>query len=79
MLNAIKELGELVIQKERREILDTLVEDSRASADFKKMITINIKLEKGICLFLGTSLEDYKEERKLKYLYRRGSASGGKL
>ncbi len=79
MLSAIKDLGELVIHREEKDDLDIFVEDPNATGNYTQVITINIEQNGETLRFVGVELEDYDSQKKMRYLYRRGSANGPDL
>lgn len=76
MLAAVKEIGELVIEKEGRQLLEVLVEDPNSSGNYKHIITINLEEKGGQFCFRGVEREEYDRTRVMKYLYRKGSGTG---
>lgn len=77
MLEAVKDLGQLVIEKEGRQLLDVLVEDPNAGGGYRHVIAINLREENGAGLaFCGVEREEYDSARVKRYLYRKGSAGG---
>ena len=79
MLTAIKELGELIIERERRDLLDILVEDPNINGTYTKVITIMFAQKNGEIDFLGVEQEQYDNSKKMKYLYKSGAANSSDL
>lgn len=79
MLGAIKDLGELIIKREEKDVLEVLVEDPDSTGNYKNVITICFKQENGELIFSGTELEEYAESKIMKYLYRSGAKNGSDL
>lgn len=75
MLTAIRELGDLVIAKEKKSALAVLVEDPNAAGNYNTVVTIDIDEKEGGFRFLGVNLEDYDSSKIGGYLYRRGAAT----
>lgn len=79
MLSAIKELGELIIEREKRELLDVLVEDPNSNGNYTKVITIVFVLNDKKVEFSGVEQEQYDEYKRMKYLYKSGAATSSDL
>lgn len=76
MLEAIKDLGELVIKREKKTPLESLVEDPNSNGKYKNVCIIMLKRDEEKISFSDVELEEYEENRKMKYLYRSGSGNG---
>lgn len=76
MLDAIKQLGQFVIEKHGKDALDILVEDPDSTGNYTRVITIEIKQNKDDFILSEVGLEKYDKTKKLKYLYRKGAANG---
>jgi len=79
MLSAVKEIGQLIIEREGRELLEVLVEDPDSSGNYKKVITIVLEQRGSKWEFAGVELDDYEKTKIMKYLYRSGAANGADL
>ncbi|MGI6486298.1 MAG: TIGR02556 family CRISPR-associated protein [Tepidanaerobacteraceae bacterium] len=75
MLSAIKELGELIIEREKRELLDVLVENPNSGGYYTKVITIVFEVKDKMMVFSGVELEQYDNYKIMKYLYKSGAAN----
>ncbi|MBC7321399.1 TIGR02556 family CRISPR-associated protein [bacterium] len=76
MLEAVKELGELVLEKEKKDILTSLVEDPNSNSRYNNVCIIKFKKERDNLYYQDVEREEYKKDYILKYLYRSGSANG---
>ena len=76
MLDAIKDIGEMVIKNENRDILFVLIEDVNANGKYNNCVTIILKKDGESVRYLSTELEEYTKNKILKYLYKPGSANG---
>lgn len=77
MLGAVKELGQHIIDINKKDVLDVLIEDPNSTGNYKNVITINLEQNgQDVVSFLNTKLEDYDNTKKMEYLYRRGSGTG---
>ncbi|MGC8970985.1 MAG: TIGR02556 family CRISPR-associated protein [bacterium] len=76
MLEAVKELGELVIKRENKDILESLVEDPNSNGKYKNVLTITFKKEENNLYFSDVEVEEYKRDYIMRYLYRSGSGNG---
>lgn len=79
MLSAIKELGELIIEREGRELLDILVEDPNSNGNYNKVITIVFAQKNKSVEFLDVEQEQYDNYKKMRYLYKSGAANSSDL
>lgn len=75
MLSTIKELGELIIEREKRELLDILVEDPNSNGSYTKVITILFTVKDKTVEFSGVEQEQYDDYKRMKYLYKSGAAN----
>jgi len=75
MLEAIKELGELNIKEEGKEILSVLVENPFPQVQPKKEY-LNLLVCFQNNQFDRVFIEEFDKNRIMKYLYRKGSANG---
>lgn len=76
MLGAVRELGELVMKKEGKGELDVLVEDPGSGGNYKYVLVINLERKNGDFHYTGVEREEYDKSKLMKYLYRKGSATG---
>lgn len=75
VLSAIKELGQIIIEREKRELLDVLVEDPNSNGSYTKVITIVFTVNDKKVEFTGVELEQYDAYKRMKYLYKSGAAN----
>lgn len=76
MLEAVKELGELVLEREKKDILASLIEDPNSNGKYNNLCIIKFKKEGNALDYLDVEREEYKRDYITKYLYRSGSANG---
>lgn len=76
MLTAVKEIGELVIEREGREPLEILVEDPNANGRYKNVAAIVFAQQGERLEFAGVEQEEYETVKKMRYLYKSGAANG---
>jgi CRISPR-associated protein Csh1 len=76
MLEAVKELGELVIQRENKNLLESLVEDPNSNGKYNNVCVITFEKEGDNLYFSDVEREEYKRDYVMRYLYRSGSANG---
>lgn len=76
MLEAVKELGELVLEREKKDILASLIEDPNSNGKYNNLCVIKFKKEGNALYYLDVEREEYKRDYITKYLYRSGSANG---
>ncbi len=75
MLTAIKELGELIIERENRDLLETLVDDPNSTGSYTTVITIVFTKNDEEVEFSYVAQEQYDKSKKMKYLYKSGAAT----
>jgi len=85
MLEAIKEIGEYILKTEKRDLLETLVEEINPKSTFSQTLpkgryhnaaVIVLNKSDGIYIFQSVVLEEYFESKKMQYLYRKLSGHG---
>ncbi len=69
MLDAVKNLGQFIIEDESLDVEDILVEKSKLR-NVKKTICVVFKKENNNILFDNVHMEDYDDSKAGKYLYR---------
>lgn len=79
MLSAIKQLGQLIIERDSKDALDILIEDPDSSGNYNNVIIIEIEQNKDDFILSGVGLEQYNKAKKMKYLYKKGAANGADL
>ena len=72
MLTALKEIGEILLDKENRSEIDILLENPDSSGRYK--IVWALEFDKDLN-FKGISVEEFKGEKPHIYLYKRASGS----
>ncbi|HPO82377.1 MAG TPA: TIGR02556 family CRISPR-associated protein [bacterium] len=77
MLEAVKELGDMVLEKEKKSYLESLIEDPNANGKYNSICVIVFEKTDGDLSFLDVELEEYKRDYKMKYLYRTGPSGSG--
>lgn len=75
MLTAIKELGELIIEREDRDLLETLVDDPNSTGSYTTVITIVFTKNDEEVEFSYVAQEQYDRSKKMRYLYKSGAAT----
>jgi len=76
MLEAVKEIGEIVIERKNKNLLESLVEDPNSNGKYKYVCAIVSKKDGANVYFLDVQREEYKKDYVMKYLYRSGSGNG---
>ena len=76
LLNAIYKLGKLYIEKENLDELEVLLDDKKIGA----VLSINFfKESEGYLSYDKIIQEEYDENKKIKYLYKKGSSNGADI
>lgn len=76
MLEALKELGDIILEKEKKSPLESLVEDPNANGRYNNVCVIVLEKYEENLKFIDVELEEYRRDYKMRYLYRSGSANG---
>lgn len=76
MLEAVKELGDLVLEKEKKSSLESLIEDPNANGKYNHVCTIIFEKTDDNIRFSSVEVEEYRKDYKMRYLYRSGAANG---
>jgi len=77
VLAAVKDLGQLVIEKEGRRLLDVLVKDPNGGGNYQHVVTIKLREVNGAgFVFCGVEREEFDSAKVQRYLYRKGPARG---
>ncbi|MFY1112937.1 MAG: TIGR02556 family CRISPR-associated protein [Methanosarcinaceae archaeon] len=82
MIEAMKEIGEYVIEKENKNINDIvgiIVENPASNETYKHVFCVNITKNKNDLEFKGIEHQEYSKEKISKYLYKRGSSKGSDI
>lgn len=74
MLEAVKELGDLILEKEKKSFLESLIEDPNSNGKYNSVCVITLEKTDDNIIFSDVELEEYKKDYKMKYLYRSASA-----
>ena len=76
MLDAVKELGDCILDRENKDKLTILLEPLyKANQEEPRLLTIDIDITTAP-QYLGISIEPYRTDKIEKYLYKRGSSRG---
>ena len=79
MIQAIKELGELKLQWEGKNITDLLpifIDNPNQDGNYPKTLVIIFEKKEGKYTYGGIDIEDISESKIEKYLYKRGASQG---
>ncbi|HPZ39974.1 MAG: TIGR02556 family CRISPR-associated protein [Atribacterota bacterium] len=76
MIEAVKEIGEIIIQKEKKDLMEIMVEDPNISGKYTQVVIIILEKRDNQVLFGEVDIEEYDSSKKMKYLYRSGAANG---
>ncbi|SNX53630.1 TIGR02556 family CRISPR-associated protein [Thermoanaerobacterium sp. RBIITD] len=76
MINAVKELGEMIIKAENKSLLDVLIEDPNSNGTYNNIVTINFIVDNGDIQFDGVKVEQYERSKLSKYLYTSAGGNG---
>lgn len=71
MITAVKEIGELIIKKENKSLVEIVVEDPAANEKYKHVLTIVFERDRDGIRYKDVELENYSKAKIMKYLYRR--------
>lgn len=75
MLEAIKELGEIIMEKEKVDELSSLLEDPNSTGKYKDIITITFVKNADAWELKDIEMEEHDRNKALKYLYRPGPSN----
>lgn len=76
MLEAIKDLGEMVLKKEKKDRLSIFVENINSNGRYNTCLAIMLKENDGEFQYDNVEEEPFSIEKRLKYLYRSGKGNG---
>jgi len=76
MIEAIKEIGEIIIQREKKDQMEIMVEDPNISGKYTQVVTIILEKRGNQVSFEEVDREEYDSSKKMRYLYRSGAANG---
>jgi len=63
MLDAIKDIGEMVIKNENRDILSVLIEDVNVNKKYNNCVAVILEIDGGDVRYLSTEPEKYSHEK----------------
>lgn len=75
----MKEIGEYALEKEKKDINDSLsilVEDPASKENYKHVFCIKISSNSEGFEYKGIEHQEYSKEKIVKYLYKNGSSRG---
>lgn len=75
MIEAIKELGEMIIEKEETNELNSLLEDPNSNGKYNNVITISFIKSEDTWNLLDVEREEYDKEKAFRYLYKSGPSN----
>ncbi len=76
MLDAVKEIGDIVLGKKISDPLETLLEDPNAEGKYKNVFCLTFEEKEGKYQYKGIEREEYSIDKIVKYLYRSGPKNG---
>ncbi|MDI6618629.1 MAG: TIGR02556 family CRISPR-associated protein [Clostridiales bacterium] len=76
MINAIKNLGEMVIETENKKLLDVLIENPNSGGSYKNVITIDFVISDTDIEYNGVNIEQYDSAKVSRYMYTSGGGNG---
>lgn len=79
MIEAVKEIGKIIIQREKKDLMEVMVEDPNANGKYKQVVTIVLEKKGNQVLFREVDREEYDSSKKMRYLYRSGAKNGPDL
>lgn len=75
MLEAVKEIGKIILKKSGRSEMQTLIEDPNANGKYPHVCAIIVNLSNSKRCF-DVQIEDYTRDKVERYLYRKCKGSG---
>jgi len=75
MLDAVKEIGDILLKKNIKNQIENLIEDPNANKRYNNVFCLTFE-ENHEIKYIGIEPEEYESDKKTKYLYRSGSANG---
>lgn len=73
MMTAIKEIGQMIIEKENKNNLDVMIEDPNIKGTYNKVLCITLEKMYTKYTYNGIAIEDYDKSKVPRYLYRGGA------
>jgi len=77
MIEAIKDIGEYVLEKEGKDPLDVLIDDPASNPTYRNILTVDCVENNGLFEFKRVGIEPYSKEKRKRYLYKKGSGARG--
>uniref|UniRef100_A0A7C3MJC0 TIGR02556 family CRISPR-associated protein n=1 Tax=Dictyoglomus thermophilum TaxID=14 RepID=A0A7C3MJC0_DICTH len=75
MLDAVKEIGDILLKKDIKNQIEILIEDPNPNQKYNNVFCLTFE-ENGEIKYIGIELEDYESDKIIKYLYRSGPSNG---
>ncbi|MBP8707743.1 MAG: TIGR02556 family CRISPR-associated protein [Caldisericia bacterium] len=75
MIDAIRELGKIIMEKENVNELNSLLEDPNSTGKYRVIFTITFTKNTDNWYFEDVEMEEYDKDKNLKYLYRSGPSN----
>ncbi|MDD3427517.1 MAG: TIGR02556 family CRISPR-associated protein, partial [Caldisericia bacterium] len=75
MIDAIRELGKIIMEKENVNELNSLLEDPNSTGKYRVIVTITFTKNTDNWYFEDVEMEEYDKDKNLKYLYRSGPSN----
>ena len=66
MIEAVKEIGEIIIQKEKKDLMEIVVEDPNISGKYTQVVIIILEKRDNQVLFGEVDIEEYDSSKKMK-------------
>jgi len=79
LITAVKEIGELIIKKENKSLLEIVIEDPATNEKYKRVLAIVFERDGYGVRYKDVELENYSKAKILKYLYRQAGGNSPEL
>jgi len=76
MLDAVREIGDIILKKYSLDSIEILLEDPNSRGNYKNIFCITFEEREGKLIYIGIEREEYDSSKKAKYLYRSGPKNG---
>ncbi|MFN3699840.1 MAG: TM1802 family CRISPR-associated protein, partial [Dictyoglomus sp.] len=76
MLEAIKEIGDILIKRNLLDSVEVLLEDPNPKGTYKNVFCLTFEEKEGKFIYTGIEKENYDSSKKTKYLFRGGPKNG---
>lgn len=76
LIDAVKNLGEMVIKAENKSLLDVLIENPNSNGKYNNVVTIDFSVDDKEVNYNGVGLEKYDSGKISRYLYTSGGGNG---